>query len=180
MWGRGEEQMTKMIHWLEIVKCDMTNKARLSQHKYLHLHIQILLNWKMVSVIMFLWAIFIFFQYNLNLFVEPHRNLLEIKTLSMSSSPPPPGSSSTDNTSWCPLFRPAPSQQLRGRQVNLQKISCCWPNKSWPHIICSYLLSSNLSICYSEIGFLIHISQCFLFNFLMTDIASGAVYRLWW
>ena len=81
MWGRGEEQMTKMIHWLKIVKCDMTNKARLSQHKYLHLHIQILLNWKMVSVIMFLWAIFIFFQYNLNLFVEPHRNLLEIKTL---------------------------------------------------------------------------------------------------
>lgn len=57
MWGRGtvaEEQMTKMIHWLKIVKCDMTNKARLSQHKYLHLHIQILLNWKMVSVIMFL------------------------------------------------------------------------------------------------------------------------------
>ena len=93
--------------------------------------------------------------------------------ISMSSSPPPPGSSSTDNTSWCPLFRPAPSQQLRGRQANLQKISCCWPNKSWPHIICSYLLSSNLSICYSEIGFLIHISQCFLFNFSMTDMVAS-------
>ena len=31
---------------------------------------------------------------------------------------------------------PRPTQQLRGRQANLQKISCCWPIKSWPHIMC--------------------------------------------
>ena len=62
----------------------------------------------------------------------PPPRLRTLPPISMSSSPPPPGSSSMDNTSWCPLFRPAPAQQLRGRQANVQKKSCCWPIKSWP------------------------------------------------
>ena len=73
--------------------------------------------------------------------------------ISMSSSPSPPGSSSTDNTSWCPLFRPAPAQQLRGRQANVQKKSCCWPIKSWPSLKCAHNCC-HLNHCFViQIGF---------------------------